>query len=185
MTTGVWGVRNKNQGEKLSIILGIDPGSQFTGYGVVEERAGDLRCLAHGVIEAGGTERTMPERLLTVGTGLAKLIERFKPASVSVEKIFFAKNADSAVKLGQARGVVLYESARFGLKVYEYNPTEVKSALVGSGRASKEQAQLIVRALLGIHVFDRFDASDALSLAIHHARLSETRSLMREREITT
>lgn len=154
-------------------VVGIDPGSLFTGYGVVVENHGSLRCLAFGVIE---TKPGLPmsQRLLSVGEGLRDILTKYRPAAVALEKTFFAKNADSAAKLAQARGVCLYESARASVPVFEYNATEVKKGITGSGRAEKEQVQMMVQAMLGLPALGRFDMSDALALSIHHVRVCST-----------
>jgi crossover junction endodeoxyribonuclease RuvC len=158
----------------LEIVIGIDPGSQFTGYGIVTEIDGRLRCLAFGVVEAS-LKDTFSKRLLTIGQGLNEIIDLHKPTVMAIEKTFFSINADSAIKLGQARGVCLYEGARFGLEIFEYNPTEIKSSIVGNGRAPKDQVQFLVCALLGLPAMGKFDMSDALALAIHHTRVSATK----------
>ncbi|MDZ4677156.1 MAG: crossover junction endodeoxyribonuclease RuvC [Oligoflexia bacterium] len=168
----------------MGLVLGIDPGSHFTGYGLVREVDGVLRCIAFGVIE-GNKKDSMPKRLLDIGLGLQEIFQQHKPDAVSIEKMFFAKNADSATKLGQARGVCLYESARFGCPIFEYAPTEIKASLVGHGRAEKEQVQFIVQALLGLPAMARFDMSDALALAIHHVRIATTRKRMKDLEVLT
>ena len=166
----------------MEIVLGIDPGSHFTGYGIVKEVNGNLRCIAFGVLE-GRPKDPYNQRLLTIGEGLAEILKQHQPTAVAIEKTFFAKNADSATKLGQVRGVCLYEVGRAGVPIFEYNPTEVKSNIVGNGRASKDQVQFLVQALLGLPQLSKFDMSDALALAIHHARWSMTKTKMREREI--
>lgn len=166
------------------VILGIDPGSLFTGYGVVTEANGFLQCLAFGVIESKPTQE-MSQRLLSIGQGLNEILAKYKPTAVSLEKTFFAKNADSAAKLGQARGVCLYESARAKVKIFEYNPTEVKKGLTGSGRAEKDQVQMMVKALLGLPGIGRYDASDALALAIHHLRVNQTINKIKSSELMT
>ena len=102
---------------------------------------------------------------------------------MAIEKTFFSINADSATKLGQARGVCLYEGAKAGLKIFEYNPTEIKASLTGHGRASKDQVQFLVQALLGLPPMTKFDMSDALALAIHHVRISTTREKMKAMEM--
>ncbi|MBK9293277.1 MAG: crossover junction endodeoxyribonuclease RuvC [Oligoflexia bacterium] len=166
------------------IILGIDPGSIFTGYGVVTEARGFLQCLAFGVIESTQSEK-MQNRLLTIGSNLSEIIKKYKPSAISIEKTFYAKNADSAAKLGQARGVCLYEGAKAKVNIFEYNPTEVKKGLTGSGRAEKEQVQMMVKALLGLPTMGRYDASDALALAIHHLRVSATMKNILKSELLT
>lgn len=160
-------------------IIGVDPGSLFTGYGVVEEVHGNIRALAFGVIEAQQSD-DHSRRLLSIGQGLKEIFNKYKPGAVAIEKTFFAKNADSSVKLGQARGVCLYEAAQASVKVFEYSATEIKKGLTGSGRAEKDQVQMMVRALLGLPALGRHDMSDALALAIHHARVAQTGKKMSE-----
>ena len=165
------------------IVLGIDPGSIVTGYGVVTEQlGGQLRCLNFGTVEAL-PKLTIAKRLFEIGSGIRSVLEEFKPDAVALEKVFFAKNVDSALKLGQARGVILYECARSGAPVFEYNPTEVKSSLVGNGKAAKEQVQFMVQTMLGLRQIQKLDASDALALAIHHTRLTTTLELMKSNEV--
>jgi len=166
----------------MGLVLGIDPGSLITGYGIVDERDGDLHAVIFGVLEAGSRE-TLARRLLTIGQGLNALFDKYKPASVALEKTFYAKNVDSVTKLGQARGVCLYEAARAQVPVFEYAPTEIKSSLAGSGRASKDQVQFLVRTLLKLPAMEKFDMSDALALAIHHSRISTTKNKIREMEL--
>jgi crossover junction endodeoxyribonuclease RuvC len=168
----------------MGLVLGIDPGSHFTGYGLVQEVDGVLRCIAFGVLE-GAKKDALPQRLATIGQGLQEIFHQYKPTAVAIEKTFFAKNADSATKLGQARGVCLYEAARAGAPIFEYAPTEIKASIVGHGRAPKEQVQFVVQALLGLPPMARFDMSDALALAIHHARISTTHQRMKDLEILT
>lgn len=166
----------------MELVLGVDPGSHFTGYGIVSEKEGTLKCLAFGVLEAN-VKDSFARRLLTIGEGFAEICRQYQPTCMSIEKTFFASNADSAIKLGQARGVLLYEGAKAGLSIFEYNPTEVKSSIVGNGRASKEQVQFLVQALLGLPPMKKFDMSDALALAIHHARISTTKRRMKDLEL--
>jgi crossover junction endodeoxyribonuclease RuvC len=170
----------------MGIIMGIDPGSIVTGYGLVTEIAGELRCLEFGALD-GGAKSAHGERLLKIGQGLEKIFRDHKPHAVAIEKTFFAKNADSAIKLGQARGVCLYEAARAKVPIYEYSPTEIKLSVVGNGRADKEQVLFVIGHLLKLKVdaLAKFDMSDALALAIHHCRLSSTLNRLRNREITT
>jgi crossover junction endodeoxyribonuclease RuvC len=167
------------------IILGIDPGSRITGYGFVVEEAGELRCLDFGILQ-GSPKAPLTERLLSIGLGLEKLILKYLPDAIAIEKTFFAKNVDSVTKLGHARGVCLYEAARAKVPIFEYSPTEIKLNIVGHGRAGKDQVQMLVRQLLGLKsaLMSTFDMSDALALAIHHSRISATLKKMKERELT-
>ena len=154
----------------------------MTGFGIVTEHRGQLKCLGYGTVDCA-VKLAVSRRLMEIGEGIRSVLEDYEPHAVALEKVFIAKNADSALKLGQARGVILYECAKAGVRIFEYNPTEVKSSLVGNGRADKEQVQFMVQAVLGLPQIQKLDASDALGLAIHHARISSTRELMRGNEV--
>ncbi len=149
-------------------ILGIDPGSLVTGWGVVERAgAGRLVHVCHGQISAGAG-MPLSERLFAVSEGLRAVMEEHTPQAVSVESVFFAKNVKSAVMLGHARGVALMSAASFGLPVFEYAPMAVKKAVTGYGAATKDQVQKMVKALLKVPEAAGPDASDALAIAICH-----------------
>lgn len=154
-------------------ILGVDPGSRFTGYGCIESSGTQLRHITHGTLKVshsiGKTTSPIEERLLSIHQGLSKIILEFRPDIMAVEKVFFAKNALSALILGQARGAVLLTGKMHALSIYEYSPTEVKQAVVGHGRAEKEQVAKMVQLIVGQHQFVTYDASDGLALAICHA----------------
>ncbi len=150
-------------------ILGVDPGSRRTGWGVVEKRAGRLIGVAANVIVLD--ERAdIAERLGSLATQLADVIAEFKPNEAAVEDVFQAKFARSALVLGQARGVVLATAANAGLKVHAYPPTVVKRAIAGSGRSEKDQVARLVGAILGLTKLPAVDATDALAVAIAHAQ---------------
>jgi crossover junction endodeoxyribonuclease RuvC len=151
-----------------ALILGVDPGSRITGFGLVRLVEGRLEHVSHGVIvmEAKGP---FPERMMELGSAFRELMERYQPQQVSIEKIFLGKNADSAFKLGHARGVAMYEAVRGGAKVFEYATRLVKKGVTGDGSASKEQVQAVLKAILRLQKIDRLDASDALAMACHHA----------------
>lgn len=168
------------------MILGIDPGSITTGYGIITELGGELRCVAYGTFESP-PKTPIAQRLLAIGHGLQDLFSKYKLQAVVIEKTFFAKNVDSVTKLSYARGVCVYEAARAEIPIFEYSPTEVKMNVVGHGRAGKDQVQILVRQLLRIpsSQMAKFDMSDALALAIHHHRVEGTREKIREREIST
>ena len=174
----------------MALILGIDPGSITTGYGLVEETPsqGKLRCVAFGIFEAPA-KASFAQRLLSIGQGLGEILAIHKPDAISLEKTFFAKNVDSVTKLSHARGVILYEIAKAKIPVFEYSPTEIKSSVAGHGRADKQQVQLMIQVLLGLQtngeMFRKFDMSDALALAIHHLRIATTAEKMRRREVQT
>ena len=151
----------------MTRILGIDPGSLFTGFGLVEKQGQRLVHLASGRIKVQGP---LEGRLLTIFQELNRLINEFRPTDCALEKIFHAKNAQSSLVLGHARGVALLAAAQGGLKLHEYAPTEIKNALVGQGRADKAQVQAMVKILLNLKEAQMSeDESDALAAAICHA----------------
>jgi crossover junction endodeoxyribonuclease RuvC len=148
-------------------ILGLDPGSQRTGYAVVAVDGARIAYVVSGAIRAGGESLT--ERLQEIFAGVAALTSEFRPDEIAVERVFMHRNADSALKLGQARGAAL--SATFSLhpRVFEYAPREVKLAVVGTGAAAKDQVQMMVKRLLHISGPLGEDAADALAIALCHA----------------
>ncbi len=168
--------RPKSSARQLGreIILGIDPGSLITGWGVVELEGSRLRCRSHGTVAVAAT-LGLAERLHRIYRALRAVIEECQPTVVSLEKVFFSRNAQSALKLGQARGVALLAAAEHHLDVAEYSAAEIKVAVVGYGRASKEQVQKMVGALLVLRGAMRSDASDALAAAICHAHREPSR----------
>ena len=156
-------------------VLGIDPGSETTGWGVVEGDARRYGLVEFGTVRAAARER-FAARLLKISDGVEALIERFRPDVCAVEEAFFAVNAKTALKLGQVRGVVLVAAERAGVEIAEYAPRLVKQTVVGYGAAEKQQVQEMVRVLLRLRAAPApFDASDALAVAIthlHHASLA-------------
>jgi crossover junction endodeoxyribonuclease RuvC len=148
-------------------VLGIDCGTECTGYGVVEIDSSDaLRCIAFGGITFVRHAR-MAEKLWTIFERLTQVIEAHRPDQVAIEDVFYAVNVKSALKLGQARGVAMLAAASKELPVTEYAPLSIKSAVVGYGKAEKEQVQLMVARLLGLEDIPRpADAADALAIAI-------------------
>jgi len=153
-------------------ILGIDPGSRITGYGLVEKIGNRLRHIDNGAIITD-SKAPMPERLQVIYRQLNRIIADYAPQAVAVERIFVAKNALSALKLGHARGVAMLAGVNAGLPVAEYSAVEVKNAVVGYGRAAKTQVQHMVRVLLALPEIAQEDASDALAVAICHAHCHE------------
>jgi crossover junction endodeoxyribonuclease RuvC len=148
------------------IVLGIDPGTAATGYGIIERNGSKLRVIDYGCLETLSTQK-LPERLLEIHRAVCELIETHHPAHVGVERLFFNRNVQTAFAVGQARGVVLLAAAQHGLPVSEYGPHEVKLAVTGYGRAAKDQVQRMVQAILGLAVLPRpDDAADALAVAI-------------------
>ena len=157
------------------IILGIDPGTAALGYGVIERTGGRLRAIDHGCLVTS-PDLPMPERLLAIHGLLDDLLALHQPAIVAVERLFFSRNAQTAIAVGQARGVVLLAAAQHGRPVREATPNEVKSAIAGYGAADKEQVQRMVQLVLGMAELPRpNDAADALAIAVCVAnRLGQT-----------
>lgn len=155
-------------------ILGVDPGSRYTGYGLIEYERGRSRLIAAGRLDV--REGAMPERLLAVLNGLAGVIRDHLPQEAAVEETFVNRvNAASALVLGQARGAAICACAQAGLAVSEYAAAQVKLAVAGNGRADKEQVAHMVRILLNTREAFAADASDALAVALTHAHVRTTR----------
>jgi crossover junction endodeoxyribonuclease RuvC len=149
-------------------VLGIDPGTAITGYGVVEEAGSQLRALAFGVIRTPAGQ-PLAARLQTIHRGVGALVDQWRPVAASVEELFFSTNARTAMSVGHARGVTLLALADAGVDVAEYTPTAIKQAVTGYGNADKGQMQEMVRLLLGLEEVPRpDDAADALAVAICH-----------------
>jgi crossover junction endodeoxyribonuclease RuvC len=148
-------------------ILGIDPGSQITGFGVVEKQGDHLVHVDNGGIFTRSKD-LFAQKLHTIFKGINELIERYAPSAVAIENIFYAKNVRSTIQLGHARGAAMVAVVQRDLEVFEYTPLTIKQALVGYGRASKEQIQTMVKHLLKLPETTYFDASDALAVAICH-----------------
>ena len=162
-------------------VFGIDCGTEFTGYGVVEmdhdARSPQLKHIAAGTIRLSKKEKT-PQRLAQVFAELTGLISLHEPDCVAIEDVFFSANAKSALKLGQVRGVALLAAATCGMPVAEYAPLSVKSSVVGYGLAQKEQVQFMVTRLLGLETApDSADAADALAIAICHIHTAQTQEM--------
>lgn len=148
--------------------LGIDPGTATTGFGVVDEIDKKLCLVDYGCIKTSpGLD--MPSRLNIISQQLSALIEKYKPENVAVEQLFFASNAKTAIKVGEARGVILLTASQAGLKVAEYTPLQVKMALTGYGKADKKQVQYMVKNLLKCKETPKpDDAADAIAIAVCH-----------------
>jgi len=152
-------------------VLGIDPGSNTTGYGILEASGGVIRHIDNGNISPGA-KGPFHKRLAEIFEGLQALIEAHRPDAVAIENVFMAKNARSSLMLGHARGVAMLAASRAGVSIEEYTPSQVKVAVTGSGRADKGQMQSMVRAILGLPEIACEDASDALAVAICHINSS-------------
>lgn len=158
-------------------VLGIDPGSRITGYGIAEKVGNRLVHIDNGAIF---TDRAgdFPNRLKAIYEGLARVITTYAPDEVAVEQVFLAHNAQSALKLGQARGAAIVAAVNAGLPVFEYTAMQVKQAVVGHGHATKDQVQQMVKALLNLPEIAQADASDALAVAICHANSAQLKAMV-------
>lgn len=170
----------------MTRILGIDPGSRITGYGVVEQVGGRYQVVTCGTVETRGAE--MAPRLGQIFSSLVEVVSRWEPEEVAVEQVFMSRNADSALKLGQARGAAIAAIVSAGLPVFEYSARQVKQAMVGRGGAAKEQVARMVQYLLSLDELPKEDAADALGVALCHghmrvsmARMAGARSVRRGR----
>lgn len=160
----------------MTRVLGVDPGSRVTGYGIIQETPKGPVLIAYGCIR---TETdNFPERLKRIYDGIHNVVREFRPDEFAIEQVFMSKNADSALKLGQARGAAICGGMTAGLPVYEYAAREVKLALVGKGSAEKSQVQHMVRFLLGVSEVLPADASDALGVAMCHIHHRQTQAKM-------
>lgn len=156
----------------LNRILGIDPGSRITGYGVVEVTPTGIRYVASGCIRV--QEAAFPARLKQIFDGVSEIIALYQPAQMAIEQVFMHKNADSALKLGQARGAAICATLNQNIPVHEYAARQVKQALVGKGNAEKQQVQHMVKILLNIRGEMQIDASDALAVGLCHHHYQQT-----------
>lgn len=150
-------------------IIGIDPGSRFTGYGLVEKRGQNLVHIASGRINASNGD-TFADRLEIIYRGLESVLDDFPADEAAVETTFAAKNVRSTIKLGHARGVALLALRHQGLQIHEYAPTMIKKSVTGTGRSTKDQVSQLVKIRLGLTVSLTSDASDALAIAICHSQ---------------
>ena len=149
-------------------ILGIDPGSHITGYGIIEKEGNHLRHVLHGEIKAK-KDSLLSTMLISIYQQLSSVITQTAPQAIALENIFYGKNVRSLIKQAQVRGVVIFAGADKGMPVFEYSPLEVKKAVVGYGRAEKRQVQIMVKAILKLPALPPADAADALATAICHA----------------
>lgn len=152
----------------MARILGIDPGSRFTGFGLIDAHRGGVQYVESGIIRVD--PGPLDARLACIFGGVSELIAEFQPTTVSIENVFMHRNAASALKLGQARGAAIVAAAVAGVPVAEYTPAEIKLSVVGNGRATKEQIGFMVGRLLGLAALPRADAADALAGALCHAQ---------------
>jgi len=156
----------------LSIILGIDPGSRITGYGVIRQSRNQFQYLGSGCIRLG--DAPLPERLINIFNGVSEIITQFKPDSFAIEQVFLAHNPDSALKLGQARGSAIVAAGHAGLEVAEFSARQIKQAVVGKGNAEKAQVQHMVSHILKLNQKPQADAADALAVALCYAHTRQS-----------
>ncbi|KZN33773.1 crossover junction endodeoxyribonuclease RuvC [Pseudoalteromonas luteoviolacea] len=151
----------------MAVLLGIDPGSRFTGYGVIQHQGAKFQYLGSGCIKLA--DHDFPTRLKMIYQGVSQLIEQFSPDSFAIEQVFMAHNPDSALKLGQARGAAIVAATMQDIPVHEYSARQIKQAVVGTGGANKSQVQEMVKRILKLPGTPQADAADALAIAICHA----------------
>ena len=156
----------------MSIILGIDPGSRITGYGVIKVAAGKASYLGSGCIRVAHDELSI--RLKRIFDGVSEIIQQFSPDDFAIEQVFMAKNPDSALKLGQARGAAIVAATNFDLPVAEYSARQIKQSVVGTGGADKTQVQHMVMHLLKLSATPQADAADALAVALCHIHTQQS-----------
>lgn len=160
----------------MSLIIGIDPGSRLTGYGIIQKEGQKLIFVDAGTIRTETPD--MPERLKRIFAGIDRIVKFHGPTEASVEQVFMAVNPDSALKLGQARGAAIAALVNLDLKVAEYSARQIKQSVVGYGAADKEQVQMMVMRILNLSIKPQADAADALAAAICHAHASGSMTKM-------
>lgn len=156
----------------MALILGVDPGSRKTGYGIIDDVKGKPCYVSSGVIRMGA-ELALPERLKVIFDSLCEIISHYQPQQFAIEQVFMAKNAGSALKLGQARGAAIVAACHFNIPVFEYEARKVKQAVVGTGAADKAQVQHMVKSLLSLSGTPQEDAADALAIAMCHSNTQQ------------
>jgi crossover junction endodeoxyribonuclease RuvC len=156
----------------MTRILGIDPGSRITGFGIIEQVKGRVSYVESGCVRAGNGDFSL--RLKTIYDGLLEIVSLYTPDEVAIEQVFMHRNPDSALKLGQARGAAICAVMSTGLTLNEYTPAEIKKATVGKGNAAKGQVQHMVQALLKLPGVPQADAADALAIALCHNYTRQT-----------
>ena len=155
-------------------ILGIDPGSINTGYGVLSVKGSEMRVIDHGVLKVD-SKKDIFFRIKIINGKVKELLEVFKPQAMAVERVFFGKNVKSLLRLGEARGAAIVAAVNFNIPIYEYSALEVKQAVVGYGRASKEQVQKMIQTLFRLQNLPEQNSADALAIALCHTQVSKFR----------
>jgi len=150
------------------IIMGIDPGSNVTGYGIIRKESNNLNWIDDGQI-APSKDMAFYDRIFYVFTQLRKILERYRPEEIAIEDLFFSKNVKSSIRLGHVRGAIIVSALISEVPIFEYTPLQIKKAVVGYGKATKEQVRNMVKIILDIKKDMGLDSSDALAVAICHA----------------
>jgi len=156
----------------MTLILGIDPGSQKTGFGIISHVAGRSEYVTSGIIRLPSAG--LPERLKIIYDSITEIVEQYSPQELSIEEVFLARDAKAAIKLGQARGAAIVACVNQGMPVYEYAAKSIKQAVVGTGSADKQQVQHMVKALLKLPAAPPEDAADGLAAALCHAHTQQS-----------
>ncbi len=149
------------------LVLGVDPGSRVTGYGLIEKDKNQVVCVQAGTISSS-TKIPFYERIYKIFQSMVEIMTCYRPEELAIEDIFFAKNVKSSLKLGHARGAMMIAAVQCGIKIFEYTPLEIKKSVVGYGRATKEQVRSMVQIILKLKTQPNLDTSDALATAICH-----------------
>jgi crossover junction endodeoxyribonuclease RuvC len=166
----------------MTRILGIDPGSRRTGYGIIDFESGKLKYVTSGIIRL--PEKSLPDRLKIIFDGVSQIIGEYNPEQMAIEEVFFAKDPRAALKLGQARGAAIVAGVNAELKVGEYSARSVKQAVVGTGAADKKQVQMMVTQLLKLPQSPSEDAADALAVAICHSHSMRSQAVFASSGVT-
>jgi len=156
----------------MAIILGIDPGSRITGYGVVQQQGAKFHYVGSGCIRTPDSDLAI--KLNTIFNGISEIIKQYQPTTFAIEQVFLAHNPDSALKLGQARGSAIVAATQAELPVFEYSARQIKQAVVGTGGADKSQVQHMVQHMLKLAGKPQADAADALAVAICHGNTNQS-----------
>ncbi len=149
------------------LVLGVDPGSVVTGYGLIEKKQNQMSCIHAGAISSSNKVPFF-QRIHKIYQSMVDIMDRYRPQEMAIEDVFFSKNVKSALKIGHARGAVLIAAVQSGVEIFEYAPLEIKQSVVGYGRATKEQVRSMVRVILKLETKLNLDTSDALATAICH-----------------
>ncbi|MBW1668135.1 MAG: crossover junction endodeoxyribonuclease RuvC [Deltaproteobacteria bacterium] len=149
------------------LVLGVDPGSRVTGYGLVEKKTRGMTCIHAGTITTS-LRQPFYKRVHEIFCSMIEIMNSYQPQEMAIEDIFFSKNVKSSLKIGHARGAVLIAAVQCGVKIFEYTPLEIKKSVVGYGRATKEQVRAMAQVILNLKTRPDLDASDALATAICH-----------------